>query len=53
MVKLFVKRLIFLSAVTMPLYACLPNKGAGRFAKGIIEVVKLLLVIMPILELMK
>ena len=50
MVKALVQRIIVLSAVTAALYACLPEKGIGKFAKGVIELIKLLLIIMPIME---
>ena len=53
MVKLFVKKLILLSVFTAALYALLPDRGAGKFAKQAIELIKLILIMYAVLELIK
>ena len=53
MVKLFIKKLITLSIFTAALYSCLPDSGAGRFAKHAIELLKLAILLAAILEMVR
>lgn len=53
MVKILVQRTVLLSVASSVLNACIPDKGIGRFAKELIELVKLLTIVMTVLEIFK